>query len=107
MYYNAVGENTFKLLAQFWLAVQELTILFKIHKKNLCFEINFAESTILGMVGAGGIGYSISASMSGYNLGRAGISIIMVFAFASKLTSTKGSPSSPLYCPSAAKRFIF
>jgi len=48
----------------------------------LRFEINFGESTILGMVGAGGIGYTIMASMSGYKFGRAGIAVVMVFAFA-------------------------
>lgn len=46
------------------------------------FEINFSESTILGMVGGGGIGFSIASSMSGYKFGRAGISILMVFLFA-------------------------
>ncbi|WP_211237018.1 PhnE/PtxC family ABC transporter permease [Aneurinibacillus terranovensis] len=49
------------------------------------FEINFSESSILGMVGGGGIGYSIAASMTGYNLGRAGVSILMVFLFAYSL----------------------
>jgi phosphonate transport system permease protein len=49
------------------------------------FEINFSESAILGMVGGGGIGYSIAASMTGYNFGRAGISILMVFFFAFSL----------------------
>lgn len=49
------------------------------------FEINFSESTILGMVGGGGIGYSIASSISGYKFGRAGISILMVFLFAFSL----------------------
>lgn len=46
------------------------------------FEINFSESAILGMVGGGGIGYSIASSMSGYNFGRAGVSILLVLLFA-------------------------
>ncbi len=54
----------------------------------LRFEINFSESTILGMVGGGGIGYSIASSMTGYNFGRAGISILMVFLFAFSLELT-------------------
>lgn len=49
---------------------------------SMRFEINFGESSILGMVGAGGIGYSIYSSISSYNYGRAGISILLVFAFA-------------------------
>jgi len=48
----------------------------------LRFEINFGESTILGMVGAGGIGYTIMAAMSAYKFGRAGVAILMVFVFA-------------------------
>ncbi|NLU07840.1 MAG: ABC transporter permease subunit [Clostridiales bacterium] len=46
------------------------------------FEINFGECSIFGMVGAGGIGYSIYSSLSSYNYGRAGISILLVFIFA-------------------------
>ncbi len=52
------------------------------------FEINFAESAILGMVGGGGIGYSIAASMTGYHFGRAGLAILMVFVFAYSLELT-------------------
>ena len=46
------------------------------------FETNFAECAILGMVGAGGIGYVISNSLQGYEYGVAGISIVLVFLFA-------------------------
>ena len=46
------------------------------------FEINFAECTILGMVGAGGVGFMISNSIQNYDYGTAGVAIIMVFIFA-------------------------
>lgn len=46
------------------------------------FEINFSESAILGMVGAGGIGYIVMATMNSYKLGRAGAAIFMIFLFA-------------------------
>lgn len=55
------------------------------------FEINFSESAILGMVGGGGIGYSIASSISGYNFGRAGVSILMVLLFAFILEITFAS----------------
>lgn len=46
------------------------------------FEINFAECAILGMVGAGGVGFMISNSIQGYDYGTAGVAIVMVFLFA-------------------------
>lgn len=46
------------------------------------FEINFAECAILGMVGAGGIGFMIQNSIQSYEYGSAGVAIIMVFLFA-------------------------
>lgn len=46
------------------------------------FEINFSECAILGMVGAGGIGYVISKSIQGYEYGTAGVSIFLVFILA-------------------------
>ena len=46
------------------------------------FEINFAECAILGMVGAGGIGYVISSSLQSYDYGTAGLAILLVFLFA-------------------------
>ena len=45
-------------------------------------ETNFAECAILGMVGAGGIGYVISTSLQGYDYGTAGTAILLVFAIA-------------------------
>lgn len=46
------------------------------------FEINFSECAILGMVGAGGIGYVISSNIQGYQYGVAGVAIFLVFIFA-------------------------
>lgn len=45
-------------------------------------ETNFSECAILGMVGAGGIGYVISTSLQGYDYGTAGIAILLVFLVA-------------------------
>ena len=46
------------------------------------FEINFSECAILGMVGAGGIGFVISKSIQGYEYGTAGVAMFLVFLFA-------------------------
>jgi phosphonate transport system permease protein len=48
----------------------------------LRFETNYVEAAILGMVGAGGVGYTILAAMNSYKLGRAGLAVLVVFAFA-------------------------
>jgi phosphonate transport system permease protein len=40
------------------------------------------EAAILGMVGAGGVGYTIFAAMNSYKLGRAGLAVLVVFVFA-------------------------
>jgi phosphonate transport system permease protein len=48
----------------------------------LRFETNYVEAAILGMVGAGGIGYTIMAAMNSYKLGRAGLATFMAFAVA-------------------------
>ena len=45
-------------------------------------ETNFSECAILGMVGAGGIGYVISNSLQGYDYGTAGVAILLVFLVA-------------------------
>jgi phosphonate transport system permease protein len=49
---------------------------------SLRFETNYQEATILGMVGAGGIGYTIMAAMNSYRFGRAGLAVVIVFTFA-------------------------
>ncbi|MDR1205288.1 MAG: ABC transporter permease subunit [Peptococcaceae bacterium] len=48
----------------------------------LRFETNYVEAAILGMVGAGGVGYTILAAMSSYKFGRAGLAVLVVFVFA-------------------------
>jgi phosphonate transport system permease protein len=48
----------------------------------LRFETNYSEASILGMVGAGGVGYTILVAMSSYKLGRAGLAVLIVFIFA-------------------------
>jgi phosphonate transport system permease protein len=48
----------------------------------LRFETNYVEAAILGMVGAGGVGYTILAAMNSYKLGRAGLAVLVVFVFA-------------------------
>lgn len=45
-------------------------------------ETNFSECAILGMVGAGGIGYVISNALQGYGYGTAGVAILLVFLIA-------------------------
>lgn len=49
---------------------------------SLRVEANFSESTILGMVGAGGIGVVIAYNIQNYRYGRAGVAIVLVFGFA-------------------------
>ena len=49
---------------------------------GLRFEINFSESAILGMIGAGGIGFAIANNIQGYQFGAAGLAIVLVFGFA-------------------------
>lgn len=45
-------------------------------------EVNFSECAILGMVGAGGIGYVISNNLQSYEYGTAGVAILLVFVLA-------------------------
>ena len=45
----------------------------------LRLEINFEQSSILGMVGAGGIGYVIVAALHNGNEGLATLAILLVF----------------------------
>lgn len=45
-------------------------------------ETNFSECAILGMVGAGGVGFIISRSLQNYEYGTAGIAIFLVFVIA-------------------------
>ena len=45
-------------------------------------ETNFSECAILGMVGAGGVGFVISRNLQGYEYGTAGTAILLVFLMA-------------------------
>lgn len=45
----------------------------------LRFEINVGQSSILGLVGAGGIGQELSLAMRGFQFGKAGFIILVIF----------------------------
>lgn len=45
----------------------------------LRFEINVGESSILGFVGAGGIGHEISSNMRGFQFEKAGFVVLIIF----------------------------
>ena len=45
-------------------------------------ETNFSECAVLGMVGAGGIGFVISRNLQSYEYGTAGLAIVLVFVIA-------------------------
>ena len=45
-------------------------------------ETNFSECAVLGMVGAGGIGFVISRNLQSYEYGTAGTAILLVFVVA-------------------------
>jgi len=45
------------------------------------FESNFHGASILGMVGAGGIGHIISSAFGSYKYGRAWIAVLIVVVF--------------------------
>jgi phosphonate transport system permease protein len=76
---KAVGANRVQI---FFNAVLPASLSGIIAWTALRFETNYIEASILGMVGAGGVGYTILAAMSGYQFGRAGLAVAVVFAFA-------------------------
>lgn len=45
-------------------------------------ETNFSECAVLGMVGAGGVGFVISRNLQSYEYGTAGVAIMLVFIIA-------------------------
>jgi phosphonate transport system permease protein len=45
----------------------------------LRFEINVGESSILGFVGAGGIGHEVSSNMRGFQFEKAGFVVLVIF----------------------------
>jgi phosphonate transport system permease protein len=76
---RATGANRVQI---FFTAVLPSSLSGIIAWTALRFETNYVEAAILGMVGAGGIGYTIMAAMNSYKLGRAGLAVIMAFAVA-------------------------
>jgi phosphonate transport system permease protein len=76
---RATGANRVQI---FFSAVLPSSLSGIIAWTTLRFETNYVEAAILGMVGAGGVGYTILAAMNSYKLGRAGLAIAVVFVFA-------------------------
>lgn len=76
---KAAGANRIQI---FFGAVLPASLTGLIAWSALRFEVTFGEATILGMVGAGGIGYTIMAAVNNYELGRAGLAVVIVFIFA-------------------------
>jgi phosphonate transport system permease protein len=79
---RAVRSTGAGRLAVFFQAVLPASLSGIIAWTALRFETNYVEAAILGMVGAGGIGYTMTAAMSSYKYGRAGLAVVIVFAFA-------------------------
>jgi phosphonate transport system permease protein len=75
---SATGSNGAKV---FFAAVLPSSLTSVIAWLTLRFEINFRESYILGMVGAGGIGYTLSAYFRGYRYGEGMTAVIIIAAF--------------------------
>jgi phosphonate transport system permease protein len=76
---RAAGANSVQV---FFSAVLPSSLSGVIAWTALRFETNYQEAAILGMVGAGGIGYTIMAAANSYKLGRAGLAVLIVFVFA-------------------------
>jgi phosphonate transport system permease protein len=76
---RATGANRVQI---FFTAVLPSSLSGIIAWTALRFETNYVEAAILGMVGAGGIGYTIMAAMNSYKLGRAGLAVLMAFVVA-------------------------
>ena len=76
---RASGANRFQI---FFAAILPSSLSGIVAWTALRFETNYIEAAILGMVGAGGVGYTILAAMNSYKLGRAGLAILVVFIFA-------------------------
>ncbi|MDR1511008.1 MAG: ABC transporter permease subunit, partial [Synergistaceae bacterium] len=72
---KAVGANRIQI---FFNAVLPASLSGILAWTALRFETNYIEASILGMVGAGGVGYTILAAMSGYKFGRAGLAVAVV-----------------------------
>ena len=74
----STGANRMKV---FFSAVLPSALTSIIAWLTMNFESNFRAASILGMVGAGGIGYIISASVNSYQYGRGMAAILLVVVF--------------------------
>ncbi|MGN0890263.1 MAG: PhnE/PtxC family ABC transporter permease [Candidatus Spyradenecus sp.] len=72
-------------LGVFLHAVLPATLSQLIAWSGMRLEINFSECAILGMVGAGGIGFVIANSIQNYEYGTAGTAILLVFLLATAI----------------------
>ena len=74
----ATGSNRTKV---FFSAVLPSALTSMIASLTMNFEQNFHGASILGMVGAGGIGHIISSAFNSYRYGRAWLAILIVVIF--------------------------
>ena len=75
---SATGANRIKT---FFSAVLPSALTMLIAWLTMNFESNFRGASILGMVGAGGIGWIISSAFSSYRYGRAWAAVFIVVLF--------------------------
>lgn len=76
---EATGTNK---LSVFFNAVLPASFSQIIAWMGMRLETNFSECAILGMVGAGGVGFIISRNLQSYQYGTAGVAIFLVFVVA-------------------------
>ena len=74
----ATGSNRIKV---FFSAVLPSALTSLIAWMTMSFETNFQGASILGMVGAGGIGHIIASAFGSYKYGRAWMAVLVVVAF--------------------------
>jgi len=74
----ATGANKIKI---FFSAILPSALTRIVAWMTMNFESNFHGASILGMVGAGGIGHIISSAFGSYNYGRAWLAILIVVLF--------------------------
>lgn len=73
---RATGASWIMVISK---AIVPSTITALISWVALRFEINVAQSSILGFVGAGGIGQQVSSTMKGYKFEQAGFVVLVIF----------------------------
>lgn len=84
---SAIGAGRVKI---FFAAVLPSAVTGILAWTSISFEKNFESSAVLGMVGAGGIGYVISNCMNRYAYGQAivAIALVLLFTYAMELGFT-------------------